>query len=103
MKTLKQGLMKANKIMESMVNHQVMSLAPPAMRDSYFEEVFESIKAQATIKRLKLQLENEKLRWKDLRRNRLSCRWIMRLLYLHCNHRRWVERKSMRAKEITMM
>ena len=53
LKTLEKGLMKVNDIMQNMVNHQVMALAPAKMQASYFEEVFESIRAQATNKRLK--------------------------------------------------
>jgi hypothetical protein len=72
--TLIDILRKANDIMQNMVNYQVMTLAPAQMQGSYFEEVFESIRAQVTNKRLKLQLENEEfgLEWKDWRRNEQS-------------------------------
>ena len=54
--------MIANGIIQNISNHQVMALAPAEMRDSYFEEVLESIRTQATNKRLKSKLENEELR-----------------------------------------
>jgi hypothetical protein len=59
MKSLQEGLMKANDIMQTMANHQVMSLAPQDVSDHYLAEVFDLINVQARSKRLCLQVKNE--------------------------------------------
>ncbi len=63
-KNIEEGLAKANEVMESMARHQVMTMAPPDLRDKYFSEVFDLISAQTRNKRLRLQLENEELEMK---------------------------------------
>ena len=60
-KSLQEGLTKANNIMQTMANHQVMSMTPQDVRDHYFEEAFDLINVQARNKRLCLQVENEEL------------------------------------------
>ena len=61
LKTIEDGLSRANDVMQTMANHQVMAMAPPEIREQYFQEVFDFIQAQARNKRLRLQMENEEL------------------------------------------
>ena len=61
LKTIKDTLNKANDIMQTMTNHQVMAMAPSDIGDQYFSEVFDLINTQARNKRLRLHLENEEL------------------------------------------
>ena len=61
LKHLEEGLQKANDIMQTMANHQVMAMAPPNIREQYFSEVFDLINAQARNKRLRLEMENEEI------------------------------------------
>ncbi len=35
-KNIEEGLAKANEVMETMARHQVMTMAPPDLRDKYF-------------------------------------------------------------------
>jgi hypothetical protein len=42
-KSLEEGLSKAIDIIQTMANHQVMSMAPQDVRDCYFVEVFNLI------------------------------------------------------------
>ena len=59
--SLQDGLTHANEIMQTMCNHQVMSMAPSPVRESYLREVFDTIALQATNKKMKIMLENEEL------------------------------------------
>lgn len=61
LKTIKEGLSKANEFMQMMTNHQVMAMAPPKICEQYLSEVFNFIHAQARNKRLHLQMENKDL------------------------------------------
>ncbi len=61
LKTIEEGLSKANDVMQTLANHQVMALAPPDVCEQYFGEVFDYIQAQARNKRLRLQMENEEM------------------------------------------
>jgi hypothetical protein len=61
MKNIEEGLAKANEIMQSMANHQVMSMALSEMKDHYFSEVFDLINKQSRNKKLRHQMENEKM------------------------------------------
>lgn len=61
LKTIEEGLSRANDVMQTMANHQVMAMAPPPIREQYFQEVFDLIQAQARNKRLRLEMENEEL------------------------------------------
>jgi hypothetical protein len=63
-KNIEEGLAKANEVMETMARHQVMTMAPPDLREKYFTEVFDLISAQTRNKRLRLQMENEELEMK---------------------------------------
>jgi hypothetical protein len=56
--TVEDGLAKANEIMQTMSNHQAMSIARPEIKDRYFSEVFDLINEQSRNKKLCLQLEN---------------------------------------------
>ena len=60
-KNIEEGLAKANEIMQSMANHQVMSMALSEMKDHYFSEVFDLINKQSRNKKLRHQMENEKM------------------------------------------
>ena len=59
MKSLQEGLMKANDIMQTMAKHQVMSMTPQDVQDHYFVEVFDLINVQARNKQLCLQVKNK--------------------------------------------
>ena len=59
MKSLQEGLTKANDIMQMMANHQVMSMVPQDVSDHYFVEVFDLVNVQARSKWLCLQVKNE--------------------------------------------
>ena len=61
MKNIEEGLAKANDIMQTMANHQVMAMAPQEIKDRYFSEVFDIINEQSRNKKLRLQLENEEM------------------------------------------
>jgi len=61
MKNIEEGLAKANEIMQTMANHQVMSMTPLEIKDRYFSEVFDLINMQSRNKRLHLQMENEEI------------------------------------------
>jgi len=50
MKSLQEGLTKANDIMQMMANHQVMSMVPQDVSDHYFVEVFDLVNVQARSK-----------------------------------------------------
>jgi hypothetical protein len=54
---LKDGLKKANEAMESLVNHQLMMMAPSPIKKKYFDDVFANIFAAEVTKKLKLQLD----------------------------------------------
>ena len=60
-KTLEGGLSKANDILQTMANHQVMSMAPQDIREHYFVKVSDLINVQARNRRLTLEVENEEL------------------------------------------
>lgn len=62
-KNIEEGLAKANKIMQTMANHQVMSMAPAEIKDRYFSEVFDLINEQSRNKRCRLQMEMRRSRY----------------------------------------
>jgi hypothetical protein len=61
MQNIEEGLAKANHIMQTMANHQVMAMAPQEIKYRYFAEVFDIINEQSRNKKLCLQLENEEM------------------------------------------
>ena len=58
---LKEGLKKANETMESLVNHQLMTMAPSPIKKKYFDDVFANILEAEATKKLKLILERKRL------------------------------------------
>lgn len=58
---MKDVIKKANETMESLVNYQLMMIAPSPVKEKYFNDVFSSIAAAALTKRLKLELKRKTL------------------------------------------
>ncbi len=66
---LKEGLKKANETMESLVNHQLMTMAPSPIKKKYFDDVFTNILEAEANKKLKLQLE---WRWLEINLQKMN-------------------------------
>jgi hypothetical protein len=58
---LKEGLNKANETMDSLVKHQIMTMAPSPIKKQYFKDVFANICQAEATEKLKLDLERKKL------------------------------------------
>ncbi len=51
MKHIEEGLVKANDIMQTMANSQVMLMAPPEILGHYFSDIFDLINKQSRNKK----------------------------------------------------